>query len=255
MLAPERYKRIMAEIEKNGHASIAGLKTLLGVSLDTVRRDLDALEKAGKLNRVHGGAVLKEERVTNETFSRRKSANIGEKQELAAVAVQLVREHQALALNAGTTNIEVAKQLVAKFDKLTIVTNCLKVAEILAANKNFTIFILGGTLNNEEFALYGPSVEDEIGRYNFDIAFISVNAVSLDKGLTDFRQGQPSVIRAMIRSSKQAVAVVDSSKFETVSFMNVCDIHAVHAFVTNRSLAPEIRQQYEQSGITIVQKQ
>ncbi|CAG7626220.1 DeoR/GlpR family DNA-binding transcription regulator [Paenibacillus allorhizosphaerae] len=253
MLAPERYKRIMSEIEKNGHASIADLKQILGVSIDTVRRDLDSLEKAGKLSRVHGGAVMKEERVTNETFSRRKTANIEEKQELAAVAAQMIKENQAISMNAGTTNMELAKQLVAKFAKLTIVTNCLKVAEILASNKDFTIIILGGTLNNEEFALYGASVEEEICRYNLDAAFISVNAVSLEKGLTDFRQGQPSVIRAMIRSSKKAIAVVDSSKFETVSFMNVCDIHDIHAFVTNRTLDREILRKYEQYGVTIIQ--
>ncbi|CAG7607816.1 HTH-type transcriptional repressor GlcR [Paenibacillus solanacearum] len=253
MLAPERYKRIMTEIEQNGHASIADLKQLLGVSIDTVRRDLDALEKAGKLSRVHGGAVLKEEKVTNETFSRRTTANIQEKQELAAVAAQMIKENQAIAMNAGTTNMELARQLVARFAKLTVVTNCLKVAEILAANKNFTIIILGGILNNEEFALYGDSVEDEIRRYNPDVAFISVNAVSLEKGLTDFRQGQPSVIRAMIRSSKQAIAVVDSSKFETVSFMKVCDIQEIRSFVTNRSLDPDTVHKYEQSGVTIVQ--
>jgi DeoR/GlpR family transcriptional regulator of sugar metabolism len=198
--------------------------------------------------------VTREDRVTNKTFIHRKTTNIKEKQELASIAAQMVMENQAVSLNAGTTNIELAKLLVERFEKLTVVTNCLKVAEILAARRSFTIILPGGTLDNEEFAIYGESVEEGICRYNLDIAFISVNAISLDKGLTDFRQGQPAVIRAMINSAKQAVAVVDSHKFETVSFMNVCAIQDLHAIVTDSSLDQMTLQKYKDQGIIIKQQ-
>jgi DeoR/GlpR family transcriptional regulator of sugar metabolism len=254
LLAPERYKIILAEIEENGHVSIVNLKRLLGVSMDTIRRDLEHLEKTNKLNRVHGGAVSIDEGVTNQVFKKRKIVNIERKQEIAAVAADLLEENMAISMNAGTTNIELAKILAARFEKLTIITNCLKEAEILAEKRDFTIIIPGGTLNNEEFSLYGPSVEQEICRYNIDIAFISINAISIEKGLTDFRQGESAVITAMIKAAKRTVVVADSSKFETTSYINVCELNKIDAIVTDTAMENQIRALYEQQNIEIIQR-
>lgn len=240
------------ELESKGNASVTELKGLLNVSIDTVRRDLEHLEKLDKLQRVHGGAVAKGDVATNQTFMKRRITHLERKQELAGYAVRFVQENQAVSLNAGTTNIEVAKQLAARFERLTVITNSLKIAEILSGKRGFTVIIPGGVLNHEEFSLYGRSIEDEITRFNIDSAFISINAISLDKGLTDFRQGEAEVINAMLRSARQRIVVADSSKFETVSYLNICKLDRIHAIVTDSGLDPESKQNYEARDVVIV---
>lgn len=252
MLPPERQKLILMEVESKGNVSVKELKSLLNVSLDTVRRDLEHLERLDKIQRVHGGAVSKTDMATNQVFVKRKITFLERKQELAGFAASFVKEHQAISLNAGTTNIEVAKQLAARFERLTIITNALKVAEVFAAKPGFTVILPGGTLNHQEFSLYGRSIAEEIASFNIDIAFISINAISLEKGLTDFRQGEAEVINAMIQSARKRIVVADSSKFQTVSFLNICGFDKVHAIVTDTELNKSLKEAYHAHRISIV---
>lgn len=252
MLPPERHKLILLELESHGNVSVAGLVDRLHVSIDTVRRDLKYLERQGEIRRIHGGAIKKEEALTNQAFQKRRVAYQERKAEIAKHAAGYVQEHQAVSLNAGTTNIEMAKELAARFEHLTVITNSLNVAKILAAKKNFTIIVTGGTLNHDEESLYGGSISDEIEQFNIDLAFISINAISLQKGLTDFRQGEREVISSMISSADKAIVIADSSKFETVSYLKVCELGAIHLFVTDRFLEQQLYENYEQAGVQIV---
>jgi DeoR/GlpR family transcriptional regulator of sugar metabolism len=246
MLSSERHRRILMEIESRGNVTVHQLKSLLNVSLDTVRRDLDFLDREKKLKRIHGGAVAIEEAMTNQSYLKRKIAFIERKQELARYAADLVQENQAICLNAGTTNIEVAKQLASRFERLTIMTNSLKIAEILAGKRGYTVILPGGIVNHDEYSLYGRTVQDELAKFNIDVAFISINAISLEKGLTDFRQGESEVINAMIACAKKTVVVADSSKFETISYLNICGLDRIHAIVTDSKLNQDLRRQYEE---------
>lgn len=253
MLASERHRLILLELESKGQVTVVELKSLLQVSLDTVRRDLERMEHEDKLKRVHGGAISKnEEPATNQAYLKRKITLIERKQELAAYAVGLVKEYQAITMNAGTTNIEVAKRLAARFERLTIITNSLRIADVLAAKKGFTVIVPGGYLNHEEFSLYGRSIEQEILNFNADLAFISVNAISLEKGLTDFRQGETEVIDAMLRSAKQRVVVADSSKFETTSYLNVSGLDRIDTIVTDSMMDADLKDKYLQHNVTIL---
>ncbi|ANE45831.1 hypothetical protein SY83_05410 [Paenibacillus swuensis] len=253
MLAQERHRLILLELESKRQVTVVELKSLLQVSLDTVRRDLERLEREDKLQRVHGGAITKSEEIsTNQAFFKRKLTQNEKKQELAKYAVELVQEYQAVSLNAGTTNIEVAKHLAARFDKLTVITNSLRIADILTSKPGFTVIIPGGYLNHEEFSLYGRSIEEEIMSFNSDLTFISINAISLEKGLTDFRQGEAGVINAMLKSAKQKIVVADSSKFETVSYLNICGLNQIDAVITDSYMDEELQVLYEQQNISII---
>ena len=251
MLSPERQKLILLELESKGNVSVTELKSLLKVSIDTVRRDLKSLEKRGKIERIHGGAILKEEVVTNQAFENRKFSYQERKSELAKAATEYVKEYQAISLNAGTTNIEVAKELALHFDRLTIITNSLHVANILTSKKDFTVIVTGGVMNQEEFSLYDRNIVNEIKQFNIDVAFISINAISLTKGLTDFRQGEKEVINAMIESAEKAIVAADSSKYETVSYLKICNLDQIDTFITDSYLDEDLLTQYEEQDIHI----
>jgi DeoR family transcriptional regulator, fructose operon transcriptional repressor len=143
-------------------------------------------------------------------------------------------------------------RLAARFERLTVITNSLRIAEVLAAKKGFTVIVPGGYLNHEEFSLYGRSIEEEIMKFNADIAFISVNAISLEKGLTDFRQGEAEVIDAMLRSAKRRVVVADSSKFETTSYLNISGLDRIDAIVTDSLMDADLMERYRQQNVTIL---
>src|SRR5690554_6000063 len=121
MLQEERYKIIQELLRQNDTVKVTELVHVLGVSIDTVRRDLENMETKKLLKRVHGGAVLPEDRGDQSVFSYRQSKNIDKKVELAALVCDYVSEGQAVALNAGTTNLEIAKKLAENFEQLTII--------------------------------------------------------------------------------------------------------------------------------------
>ena len=133
----------------------------MNVSIDTVRRDLEVLEKKGFLKRVHGGAILKQKKdnVLNKIFNEREVNHLEKKQEVASLAIELIEEGQAIALNGGTTTIEIAKVLVEKFRRLTIITNDLRILSILGANKNFNVILTGVFIIQRNILYMGNNVK------------------------------------------------------------------------------------------------
>ena len=254
MLQEQRHETIEAFLKKQKAVKASELTTLLDVSIDTVRRDLEVLEKNGVLKRVHGGAVLIQntENVLNKLFNEREVKNLEKKQEVASIAVELIEEGQAIALNGGTTTIEVAKALVDKFKRLTIITNDLRILSILGVNKHFNVILTGGFYNPEEFTLYGKQCEEVLSHFNIDLAFITVNGLSLQHGLTDFRMHEVGVIQTMISRTKYKVVVADSSKFETSSYINICPLTDIDLIVTDRSLPSNVVENYSKQDIRIL---
>ncbi|MGC8229313.1 DeoR/GlpR family DNA-binding transcription regulator [Pseudobacillus badius] len=254
MLQEHRHQKIEAFLKKQKAVKATELASLLNVSIDTIRRDLEALEKKGSVKRVHGGAVLKQSNnnVLNKLFNEREVENLEKKQEVAAVAVELIEEGQAIALNGGTTTIELAKVLVERFQRLTIITNDIRILSILGANKNFNVILSGGFFNPEEYTLYGTQCEKVLSDFNIDIAFITVNGLSFEHGLTDFRVHEVGVIQTILSRTKYKVVVADSSKFETSSYINVCPLTDIDLIVTDRSIPSNIVENYSNNGIRIL---
>ena len=171
---------------------------------------------------------------------------------MALLAIELIEEGQAIALNGGTTTIEIAKAMVGKFQRLTIITNDLRIVSILGANKNFNIILTGGFYNHEEFTLYGKQCEEILADFNIDIAFITVNALSLEQGLTDFRIHEVGVIQTILSQTKYKVVAADSSKFETSSYITICPLENIDLIVTDSSLPHNVAEEYSNHNIRIL---
>jgi DeoR/GlpR family transcriptional regulator of sugar metabolism len=233
-------------------AKVQELVHLTGVSVDTVRRDLEILENREILRRVHGGVLLKDDKLLTLPFKSREIKNRQEKIGLAIHTAEYIEEGQTIAINSGTTNIEIAKKLAEKLDKLTVLTNSLKIVEVMTHKSNFTIILPGGILDKEEYSLYGSDCEKDILRYNTDFSIITVNAVSLDKGLTDFRHEEVGIIKAMMKNSDKTILVADSSKFETVSLKHICPLKDMDLIVTDSKISTQILELYRNKNINVV---
>jgi DeoR/GlpR family transcriptional regulator of sugar metabolism len=252
LLAEERYKTILELLGKNNSIKSSYLIKLFNVSVETVRRDLEHLEKEGFLHRVHGGAVLDEINPKSVDFTVREKTHNKEKVEIAKNAIQFISEGSVIALDNGTTTLEIAKILKKKFNKLTILTHSLLVVEELINEPNYTIILLGGIVNGKDKSLKGALVENYIDLFHIDIAFISISGVSIKEGATEFELDTIPIQKKLIKRSRQKILLADSSKFGVVSLLKVCDLNDVDCIITDSNLKDTIYEKYKERGISVI---
>lgn len=252
MLAQDRYKKILELLEKDNSVKVSALTKLFNVSVETIRRDLEHLEGEGYLKRVHGGAVLEKIGSIEMNFSTREKEYQEQKLQIGEIASRFVKEGQSIALDVSTTNFELAKVLKKNFNKLNILTNSLSIAMELADMENYTIILSGGILRPQEYSLIGELAENNMGNFHVDTAFISISGISLREGLSDYGFGEVRVKRKMMQIAQEVIIVADSSKFDTVSLLKVCDFSDINMIITDADLKPGILEKYLKQGIEIV---
>ena len=244
----ERFERILEHLKNEGRAVFADLAAINGVSVDTVRRDLAEMEEKGLVRRVRGGAVICEDDPVKKSFGIRSELHHDEKMELCRGLEGIITDGQTVALNNGTTNIEAAKFLCDNFERLNIITNSLEVLGYMLEKKKFSVIVPGGLVDVREKSLYGAHCENDIRSYNIDVALLAVNAVSSQKGITDFRFNEVGIINAMMAGAARKYVLADSSKFETVSCVNICRLDRIDGLLTDRCIDDRIAKLYENMG-------
>lgn len=244
----ERFDVIIDHLKANGKASFSELASLAGVSVDTVRRDLQTLEEKGMVRRMRGGASICEDDPSKKSFGVRSMLHHDEKIELCDGLSQIIVDGMTVALNNGTTNIEAAKYFCEKYNRLNIITNSLEILAVFLKKRKFNVIVPGGMVDIQEKALYGTRCEEDIKSYNIDVALLAVNAVSSRKGITDFRFNEIGVINAMINASQKKYVLADSSKFETVSCINICPLEKIDGFLTDKCIDDGVADLYAQKG-------
>lgn len=233
MLQATRNEIILRELRAGRTLKVAELSQKLNVSVDTVRRDLKALDASGRLKYVRGGACLPDSMLAFSNFSGRVIDNADLKRVIAVKAAGLVKKDQVVAMNSGTTNAIIASELVKLTISFTVVTNNLAAATVLMAAPNIRLFCVGGLVDGTERSTCGSQCVSEFSEYLPDLSFLSLNAVNLDAGFTDFRLSEIPVIKSLVRRSKVVCAVMDSSKFNRVSKKHALDFDEVDLLVTD----------------------
>ena len=212
MLAVERAGYIMNALADKKIVLVTELSKDLGVSEETVRKDLEKLEKQGRLRRVHGGAYL-DEGYSNETpVVVRAKIYQGVKEMLAQKCMDFIEEKETIFLDCSTTVSYLAKKLVHYDKKLTVVTNSLLVATQLAINHNIRLILLGGEFNRDSGAFDGYTVFEALERYHIDKAFFSSAGIDKKAGMTDYTQGQADLRRKVLQEAGKCIFVSDSTK-------------------------------------------
>ncbi len=235
MLSQERHQAILRLLKNQNSVAVAELVELFGVSEMTVRRDLDALERQGLLHRVHGGAIGVRGRSYEPPFLNRSMARAEEKERIGRLAASLVQEGDSVALDVGTTTLEIAKQLRDRRN-LTIVTPSFRIAGLLAEQPHNRIILTGGILRSGELSLVGRLAEDAFRHFYVDKLFLGVGRINLDEGLTEYNLEDAQVKQAMLRSAKEVIVVADASKFGRVAFAAVASLDQVDRIITDASL-------------------
>ncbi|WP_042272727.1 DeoR/GlpR family DNA-binding transcription regulator [[Clostridium] dakarense] len=254
MLAQERYEYIIEILKRDCAVKVSKLIKELNVSIETIRRDLEHLEKEGILERVYGGAVLKKVSVDKLSFEKREEEFKEEKLEIASIAIKYINEGQSIALNDSTTNVEIARQLKNKFKNITVITNSLIIATELANSQGINIILAGGLLNNKEYAFYGEFAKNILKNFIVDRAFISVGGVSLNRGITDYDIHTVEIQQMLIEISKEAIILADSSKIDSVSLTKISDIEDVNFIITDSKADKNIVSKYLKHGVEIINK-
>lgn len=235
MPADTRQARILDLLKRRGYAGIDELVAALGVTPQTIRRDLNGLFERGLLRRHHGGASLPSS-TANRDYDRRHVEQAVEKSRIADAVTALIAPGSSLFMTPGTT-VEAAAAAIAASDLvgLRVVTNSTVAARILGANANIGVTLTGGAWQANNQALAGSSAAESAARYRCDIALTSIGAIDDDGWLLDFREEEVVVAKAMLANARRRVLLADHSKFSAVAACKLARIGEMTTFVTDRT--------------------
>ena len=242
MLAAQRQKLIAEEIRREGAVRVSELTALLAVSEVTIRRDLDVLEAAGLIDKVHGGATARGSLSAEEPgFEAKSHRQLREKDAIARAASELVQPGQAIALTAGTTTWRLAQHLTQVSD-LTVVTNSIQVANVFhrEVHPGLTVVLTGGVRTPSD-ALVGPVALTTIRALHLDVLFMGVHGVSENAGLTTPNLLEAEVDRALVAASEQLVVVADHTKWGVRGLSRIAGLDEVDVLITDSGLPADAR--------------
>lgn len=261
MLAQQRHALILELSNKNGIVHTSELVKQLGVSSETIRKDLTLLEQEGQLIRVHGGAMptarsapdgprspASTEYVSIQT---RNTQHLEQKAAIANYAASIVSENQVIALDYGSTSQMMAMALKQQFHSLTVITNSIQNALILSECPNFTIILTGGILNNKELTLVS-GFSHMLDQLHVDILFMTVSGVDPVIGFTDQSFNEVGIQNQMRQAASRTIVLADSSKFGKSSLVKICALKDVDTIITDRGLSVPIEQAIRQTGSELV---
>ena len=221
------------------------------ISSSTIRRDLADLEKGGLLRRTHGGAVPIEQFLYEpfrhvSSFQEQEQQRALEKRLIGLAAAELTSDGETIAIGAGTTTTQVARNLRNR-KGIMIVTNAVNIAMELSHSKEVRIYLTGGFLSGDWFALVGPTAIASVREIFVDRAFIGVDGVHPTHGLTTNYPDQAAIHRAMMKQARQKIAVADHSKIGIVGTALICPPSGIDLLITDRKaseakLAPFLKQ-------------
>ena len=236
MFLPERLNIIKKILLEKKMIDVASLSSILSVSEVTVRRDLEKLESQGFLLRTHGGAILKED--MEEPLVEEDESLIDEAQSIGKIASYMINDGSTIILSAGSICRYIGNHLKNK-KNVRVVTNDFMIASELANdNPDVRVVISGGDLDAKSLQVVGKIAEETFQKIFVDIAFIEVEGVHFEKGITVDSSEKAAIINAMIKAAKTVIYLCDYTKMGDISFYPIGPISMVKAIISNEN-APE----------------
>ena len=226
-----RHDCIVEYVGARGNASVSELASHFRVSVMTIRRDLMLLEQAGRLTRTHGGAVLSKLGVVEFAFVERGELHSEEKHAIAREVASRIRPGSTLALDSGTTTLEVAKA-VTSIERLTVLTSSLAIASVLCAQANVEMVLLGGTARKGSPDLTGWLTEENLKRFHVDYAIVGADGVTREGAYTT-AVDLARICQAVMSAGSRSFLVADYSKIGRPSFSRYATLKQFDYIVTD----------------------
>jgi DeoR family fructose operon transcriptional repressor len=251
-----RKAQLAAYVAETGQVTVGELAERFGVSIDTVRRDLDQLAAEGSLVRTYGGAVsLSTVSRTDRAVDQRLTVQEQEKEKIAALAATLIQDGSTIMINGGTTTLALARSLGQHRD-LTVATNNLLVPGALPTTAVRDIYVFGGAVRALTLATIGPvSFRANTGAdldISCDLALIGVGAVSAEAGYTTSNLSEAAMMQEMISRAARVAILADSSKFGRRLFAQVSELGAADYLITDTAPPPDLRDALQASGVELL---
>lgn len=240
LFASERREQIVQLLRERSKILVPELCEHFNVSPATIRGDLRDLENEGRLKRTHGGAVPLGKAGFEHASSAKLVEHIEEKTRIARKASEFVEDGDTIALDTGTTVLEMARFLTDR-KNLSVVTNDVDIAKFLENNSDANIILIGGMLRRGFHCTTGPMTVAAISSLNVDKAFMATNAFSLDKGFTTPNFEHAEAKRALFSIASEVTMLIDSSKIGRISFIKFADIGDIDRFVTDDKVGAKAR--------------
>jgi DeoR family transcriptional regulator, aga operon transcriptional repressor len=239
---------ILDHLDRSGSVSVPELADMFGVSLATVRRDLQLLEEQKLIERTHGGAVAAD--VAHELPVRYRSGHTAQKRDIARVAVSRVPIGAVVGLNGGSTTLEVARQLAVR-ESLSVVTNALNIAAELALRPKFKVVVPGGVARPQSYELVGLWSDQALRVLNIGVAIIGVDGVDADGGITTHDEVEAQTNAALLSRARRVIVVADGSKFGRVHLARIASIEDIDEVITDSLADPAQVERLRAAGTTV----
>ncbi len=253
--ALERSDYIMAILKREKVVLVNDLSRQLNVSEETIRNDLKKLEKEHKLRRVHGGAYLNDGYGNETPFSVRSKIMCAEKALIAQRCLPLIRNRDTIFLDSSSTAYNLAKAIFDCGKRLTVITNSLEIARVLATNNEIRLVLLGGEFQQDSLSFQGDLLQEQLSEYYISTAFISATGVDLAAGITDSMQGEARVRKTVVLRAAQYVLLADETKFQQHGPYVISSFADVDCLVSDAmvaKVAPDIYEYMIGAGKTII---
>lgn len=229
-----RQLKLLDVVRSCGSASVEQLAETLGVTLQTVRRDITRMAESGLLTRFHGGVRVPSSTTENIAHRKRETLNAAAKARIAASVAKRVPNDCSLILNIGTTTEAVAKMLL-HHKGLRVITNNLNVAAILCGNTDCEVIVAGGVVRARDRGIVGEAAVDFMSQFKVDIAIIGISGIEADGTLRDFDYREVKVAQTIIAQSRQVWVAADASKFNRPAMVELARLSQIDSLFTDRT--------------------
>ena len=247
MYAEERQHWIVERARAGGRVEVAALAAELGVTTETVRRDLTTLERRALLRRVHGGAIPIERLGFEPALAARDNVLTAEKERIARMALAELPDEGSILLDAGTTTARLADALPADRE-LVVLTNALPIAMSLSVRPNITVLLIGGRVRGRTQAAVDDWALHALADSFVDVAFIGTNGVSPERGLTTPDTTESAVKRAMVRAARRSILLADHTKVGQDHLSRFAALEEIDTIITDSGLDAQVADELRSRG-------
>ncbi|OOC63969.1 DeoR/GlpR family DNA-binding transcription regulator [Paenibacillus ihbetae] len=247
----DRRQKILHQLELEGKVKVHALAMQLDVSAETVRRDLDRLEKEGRLRKVYGGAVKSRSGQIEPSFLSRSQTHTEEKAAIGKLAASLVKDGETILLDNGTTTIEVMRYLQDRAH-VTVITHSVPILNLAMEIFQGKIIFIGGNMDRTKQAATGPLTEMLLEQFKVNKAFISVGGISLTDGITDYDLDEAYISRKMLERAEEGIVLADHSKLGVTTFSKLAGLEDISMIITDPGCPQEWVDNLAARGIEVL---